>query len=242
MKKKIIILTGNEIRHKYFKLKLSLDRRFKVIASYCEGTEKSLANSIKLNPKISKLEKLHVKARTQSELDFFSSYINSTPDLSKSINIKKGDINHSYVVNQILKLKPDLLICYGSSLIKSKLLVHYKGKFLNVHLGLSPYYRGAGTNIWPLINREPEFVGATFMYIDQGIDTGNIIHQIRADYMLGDSPHSIGNRLIKKMTKEYGDIIDRYDCLYKEKQIDFPGKIYYVKDFNSMACKNFMII
>ena len=41
-------------------------------------------------------------------------------------------------------------------------------------------------------------VGATFMYIDAGIDTGEIIHQIRADIVIGDSPHSIGNRLIKK--------------------------------------------
>ena len=48
MKKKLVILTGNEIRHKYFKLRLSLDKRFKVLASYCEGTEQSLTKSIQL--------------------------------------------------------------------------------------------------------------------------------------------------------------------------------------------------
>ena len=89
MKKKIVILTGNEIRHKYFKLRLSLDKRFKVLASYCEGTEQSLTKSIQLNPKTSQLEKLHVEARTQSEIDFFLSYINSCKDLSKSKFIKK---------------------------------------------------------------------------------------------------------------------------------------------------------
>ena len=31
-------------------------------------------------------------------------------------------------------------------------------------------------------------VGATFMYIDPGIDTGEIIHQSR-DIVIGDSPH-----------------------------------------------------
>ena len=37
---KIIVLTGNEIRHQYFRKKLSNDSRFDVIASFCEGVEK----------------------------------------------------------------------------------------------------------------------------------------------------------------------------------------------------------
>ena len=88
---------------------------------------------------------------------------------------------------------------------KPDLIDAYKGKFLNVHLGLSPYYKGR-TNIFPIIDKRPEMVGATFMYIDQGIDTGDIIHQIQADYFVGDSVHSVGNRLIKKMTKCYADL------------------------------------
>lgn len=237
MVKKVIILTGNETRHKYFKSRLSIDDRFNVMCSYCEGNQKSLANRIKLSPEASQIEKLHVEARTQSEIDFFSSYIDASKDLSKSKVIKKGEINNTDIVNQILNLNPDLLVCYGSSLIKSKLLSVFKGRFLNVHLGLSPYYRGAGTNVWPLINFEPELVGATFMHIDSGIDTGKVFHQIRADFMLGDSPHSIGNRLIKKMTDTYCEIIDKFNFLHNEKQINYSGKLYYIKDFDYKACK-----
>jgi methionyl-tRNA formyltransferase len=64
---------------------------------------------------------------------------------------------------------------------------------------LSPYYRGSGTNFFPFVNNEPEYVGATFMYIDEGIDTGEIIHQIRPTIFLGDTIHHVGNRLIKEM-------------------------------------------
>ena len=38
---------------------------------------------------------------------------------------------------------------------------------LNIHLGLSPYYRGAGTNFWPLVNGEPEYCGATIHFLDE---------------------------------------------------------------------------
>ena len=179
----------------------------------------------------SQLEIQHVEARTQSEIDFFSDYIESCEDKSNPKLIRKGEINDEAIVNEIVAMNPDLLVCYGSSLIKSDLLTKFQGRFLNVHLGLSPYYRGSGTNVWPLINLEPDMVGATFMYIDAGIDTGKIIHQIRADVYLGDSPHTIGNRLIRKMTLTYAVIVCNFRNLESEKQPVSEGKLYYLRDF-----------
>ena len=80
-------------------------------------------------------------------------------------------------------------------------------------------------------------VGATYMHIDAGIDTGKIIHQIRADVFLGDSPHSIGNRLIKKMTQVYADIISAYEKLSDEEQPKSDGKLCKMKDFDDAACR-----
>ena len=234
---KVIILTGSEIRHEYFRKKVASDKLISVTASFCEGSERSLANRMRMNSKTSLIETQHVDSRLQSETDFFNEYISNVEDKSKPNFINKGDINKLNVVNEIIELKPDLLVCYGSSLIKSELLTRFQNKFLNVHLGLSPYYRGSGTNVWPLINCEPEMVGATFMYIDSGIDTGEIIHQIRADIFLGDSPHTIGNRLIRKMTKTYAEIIVKFPYLEREKQPVNEGKLYLNKDFTSESCK-----
>ena len=55
---------------------------------------------------------------------------------------------------------------------------------------MSPYYE-AWRNYWPLVNNEPECVGATFMKIDGGIDTGPILHQIRANFKIKDNIHMI---------------------------------------------------
>ena len=235
--KRIIILSGDEKRHEYFRKKVALNPEIEVLASYCEGLERSLENRTKENPNSSLLEKYHVDARTQAERDFFGESIEMFENLSRSKKIKKGGINDNEVVEEIIALNPDLLVCYGSSLIKSKLLDLYEGKFLNVHLGLSPYYRGSGTNVWPLINREPYMVGATFMYIDAGIDTGKIIHQIRADLFIGDSPSSIGNRLIKRMTETYCKIIIAFKDLVDEQQPSGKGRLYLTKHFDADACK-----
>ena len=78
-------------------------------------------------------------------------------------------------------------------------------------------------------------VGATFMHIDAGIDTGTIIHQIRADIFLGDSPHSIGNRLIRKMTETYAEVIVKLNYLEDAEQPNVLGDLYLKKDFDSKA-------
>lgn len=234
---KVIILTGSEIRHEYFRKKIACDRRIEVLTSFCEGSEKSLENQVRENSESSTLELQHVEARLQAEKDFFGEFLASIDDKSKPQFIAKGEINCPQVVSSITSLNPDLLVCYGSSIIKSDLLQNFSGRFLNVHLGLSPYYRGSGTNVWPLINNEPDMVGATFMYIDAGIDTGEIIHQIRADIVIGDSPHSIGNRLIRKMTKTYTDVIAKFDLLERPEQPSAKGKLYYQKDFDHKSCK-----
>ena len=230
-------MTGSEIRHEYFRKKIASDSRIKVLASFCESAERSLENRVRQNIKSSSLELLHVKARLQAEKDFFVDFLNVVDDKSKPTFIAKGEINDDYIVSKIIKLNPDLLVCYGSSLIKSSLLHKFSRKFLNVHLGLSPYYRGSGTNVWPLINNEPDMVGATFMYIDAGIDNGEIIHQIRADLLVGDSAHSIGNRLIRKMTETYANIIVNCDFLERSKQPSAKGKLYYQKDFDRESCR-----
>lgn len=236
--KKVVILTGNELRHCYFRHVISNDRRFRVVGAFCEGLEKSLENQVHSDPVSNDLLKLHVQTRTQSESDFFKKVIDLTEDRSNPVLIQAGEINDQRVVDQVIGLNADLLVCYGSSLVKSELLSVFQGRFLNVHLGLSPYYRGSGTNIWPMINDELEYVGATFMYIDAGVDTGDIIHQIRAAVHPGDGPHQIGNRLIVEMADIYAEIIACFDRLEKLAQPPkLGGRVYKSKDFNNLACE-----
>ena len=146
----IVILTGDEIRHQYFRKKIELDSRINLLCSFCESDDESLEKRVLNDENSGVLTRLHVRARTQSEIDFFKDlYIKETSNIFK---IKKGTINDNDVVNKIINYKPDLLVCFGSSLIKSSLIDIFRGKFINIHLGLTPYYRGSGANIWPLIN------------------------------------------------------------------------------------------
>lgn len=211
--KRVVLLTGSELRHTFFRRFIGLRKGIDVVRTYCESAERGLAAEMARTVEGGTARRHHMCAREQSEHDFFAVFVNHTPDHSNPVSIPKGDINRVENVEEIVSLAPDLLLAYGCSIIRGPLLQIFRGRFLNLHLGLSPYYRGSGTNFWPLVNREPEYVGATIMHIDEGIDTGEIIHQIRARCQWGDTPSQIGNRLITAAASECCEVILRFDSL-----------------------------
>lgn len=78
-------------------------------------------------------------------------------------------------INQIKSLKPDVIcvVAYGKILPQEILDIPQKG-CINVHGSLLPKYRGAAPIQWAVINGE-KTTGVTTMYMDVGMDTGDII-------------------------------------------------------------------
>ena len=211
--------------------------KINVLRTYVEGNDDFKLN-IKNYYNYSDTIKTHLTSRHNTEYDFFSDIIKFLPDNSNSKFLNNGEINSDDIINEIRVLKPDLVITYGCSIIKPKLIDLFKNKIINVHLGLSPYYFGSGTNFHALVNNEFEFFGYTFMYLDEGIDTGEIIHQGRPKIFPYDNPHQIGNRLIKKMTKDFIKLVINFDLIKKKKRVtDYVGRTYKIKDATELATK-----
>ena len=49
-------------------------------------------------------------------------------------------------------------------------------KIINLHPSLLPKYRGASPEMWSLKNKE-KYIGITLHWVNEGIDTGNILYQ-----------------------------------------------------------------
>jgi hypothetical protein len=110
--------------------------------------------------------------------------------------VPPGGCNAPGQIDAMRRLRPDVVLVFGTSLLKQPLIEAFAGNIINIHLGLSPHYRGAGTNFWPLVNGEPEYCGATIHFLDAGVDSGPIIAHVRPDIRRDDGPHDIGNRTI----------------------------------------------
>ena len=236
MTRRIVILTGSELRHTFLRTALAAAPGIDVVRTWCEGVENTLVDLVAA-PDVSAEQKAHIAARARSEEDFFGAFVRIVPDRSNPVRVPRGGINDASCAEATAALRPDLMLAYGCSLVREPLLSAFPGRFLNVHLGLSPYYRGTGTNFWPLVNGEPEYVGATFMHIDAGVDTGEVVHQIRARVFPGDTPHQIGNRLIADMAFVYAAIVRDFDRLERLPQMPVPEgvRVYRRRDFSEAA-------
>ncbi|MEW6221793.1 MAG: formyl transferase, partial [Candidatus Hadarchaeota archaeon] len=149
--------------------------------------------------------------------------------------------NSPEVFKWVTSLSPDYVILFGSGIIKDPLLSYYKNKMINMHLGLSPYYRGGGTNFWPLVNGEPECVGVTIHLATADVDGGPILSQERPDVEIGDGPHDIGCKTIIAGT----DLMIKCIREYKRGRITPTpqkpgGKLYKRKDFNADAVRKML--
>jgi len=91
--------------------------------------------------------------------------------------IKHKNINSDEFLSIIQKYNCDLFVSMSfNQIFKSTLINMPPLKTINCHAGKLPFYRGRNILNWVLINGEKEF-GITVHYIDEGIDTGDIIIQ-----------------------------------------------------------------
>lgn len=71
----------------------------------------------------------------------------------------------------------DLVVINGTSIIKSHILDATDAYFLNIHVGITPKYRGVHGGYWALYNGDEHMVGVTTHFVDAGIDTGTVLDQ-----------------------------------------------------------------
>ena len=83
--------------------------------------------------------------------------------------------NNEEFINQIKELNPDVIcvVAYGKILPQAILDIPRLGS-INVHGSLLPKYRGAAPIQWAVLNGD-KVTGITTMYMDVGMDTGDMI-------------------------------------------------------------------
>lgn len=159
---------------------------------------------------------------------------------TKYFNIKCGDINSSDFASFLKGLRPDVIAVLGSSVISPEIISIPLSGMINLHSGLSPYYRGTWSYGWPIVNSEPEYIGATVHYVDPGIDSGDIIYQTRPVFDDKDDLNAIFLKVISEGIELALDAIAEITAKRAAasfKQPERTGKLYRLSDFNADAAR-----
>ena len=176
---KVTIFTSNSLRHKNL---------INSISRICNNCYAIIESKTLFPGKVDdffKKSKLHHKYFNEVEKSekFFFKNNNFIEKNVKTTVIKQGDLNLLKKNDLKAALKSDLYIVFGSSYIKGWLIKFLmKKKAINIHMGLSPFYRGSSCNFWAMYDENPNYVGATIHYLSEGLDSGKIISHCLPNY------------------------------------------------------------
>ena len=99
-------------------------------------------------------------------------------------------------ISMLQQLSLDYIISVHFPYIVSReILLVPKYGVVNLHPAYLPYNRGWHTPTWAIIEDTP--IGATLHFMDEGVDTGDIIYQRKMDISLGDTADSLYKKLKK---------------------------------------------
>ncbi len=107
------------------------------------------------------------------------------------------DLWQSEMLRQVKELTPDLIVAAGFMRILSPIFVNaFPGQIVNVHPSLLPLFPGAHA-VRDAMEAGAAVTGCTIHFIDEGVDTGEIIAQEQVEVIPGESEDELKERIRK---------------------------------------------
>ena len=217
---KLVLFTGNHPRHlfvnkevvKYFDeaLLIVMDREevLPVPPSDISSTDKELFSKHFAN---------RYKVETQVYGNLCAEQVFKDHE---TIFIKPSELNKIHIANRVSEFNADFCFIFGVDLILDPVIDRLPENKINLHLGLSPWYKGAATLYWPFYHLQPQFCGVTFHQINKQPDAGEIIHQCSPLLEFGDKIHDVGAKCVIQARKELNNIFRHW-----KNNTGFRGKV-----------------
>jgi len=140
------------------------------------------------------------------------------------------NVNSPTFIENINAFDADLLVSMSfNQILKKEIISLAKNGFINCHAGALPFYRGRNPLNWAIINGEKQF-GITVHYVDEGIDTGDIVEQRLFPIELTDNYATLLEKAVVECAKVLHSAIIKINCgkLVKQAQSDIhPVGTYF---------------
>ena len=108
----------------------------------------------------------------------FTNYLRSKiDDVKLDSFLKIDDVNEDRCLSAVKKYNADIIIVFGTAIIRERFLTQIKKPIYNIHTGILPKYRNVHSEFWAYKNKDYKNIGVTIIHIDKGIDSGAIALQ-----------------------------------------------------------------
>lgn len=242
---KITLLTSNKKRHNYLINLLSTISDELFVIQEC-GT--IFPGIIPGHYQASPIMKKYFENVNNVQFKLFgNSYVNNLKKNIKILPMVSGDLNKCPMDLLSDFLKSDVYVVFGSSYIKGELIDFLvEQRAINIHAGVSPYYRGTDCNFWALYDDNPHLAGATIHLLSKGLDSGPMLYHAMSniktnpfEYTMStikSAFHSIAERINDNSIFKINPVIqDKSNEIRYSKKNEFNEEIvkeYFKKEIN----------
>lgn len=109
-------------------------------------------------------------------------------------------------------LKPDIIVVVAYGKILPRYVLEYpRFRCVNVHASLLPRHRGAAPIQWSILCGD-KITGVTTMYMESGLDTGDMIQKRETEILPEDTAESLFERLATLGGELINDTLDLIEC------------------------------
>lgn len=100
-----------------------------------------------------------------------------TPIMKIAPTYQTQSVNDDHTIELLLREEVDVIITFGTSILKEKIIEIFSDRLFNLHGGDPEYYRGLDSHLWAIFHRDFNRLVTTLHRLDSGIDTGDIVMQ-----------------------------------------------------------------
>lgn len=223
---RVVLLTSGGLEHRY--VASTLLQRFPNMEIIVEERGRKspgsvLCRTLRRGPwiflqKLGRMLLLQVLRDRKTQESTLVRHLGNSTEVDR--RMKRGmifaSVNAPAVVDRLRELRPELVLVYGTSLVQQGVLDAAGCTILNLHTGLSPYYRGVSCHLWPLKERDFDRIGVTVHDCVMQLDAGGVLAAEVVGIEHGDRIHDVFARQVIKGAQIYAD------CAARELEVGVP--------------------
>jgi hypothetical protein len=113
-------------------------------------------------------------------------------------------------VEAVRSAQPDLIVVFGTSILRGEILRLARMDILNIHRSILPDYRGGGLPFWVFYNKDFENLGVTIHVCSDKLDGGDIVALERYRLRDDDGIHTLRYKTTLLAIEMLKGVIDQY--------------------------------
>ena len=181
MKMKVVFLTSESVHHSYYINRIAQEHEVVGIFYQIGGAlTRPVVGTAEENAKANRIRTEDFQKADEYQIQKYGQEgVSCTIDEAEFPVHRINLCNDESTVKAVDGLAPDVVLVYGTEVLKQPIIDTARKGIFNIHRGILPQYRGCDSDLWAMLNGQFDMIGVTTHHLVAALDAGDITFQER---------------------------------------------------------------